>query len=168
MSPRANRFSRLIAQCRGALNRPVQSVTRNLTCEQVTDLTADHLAVTLDPQTTSAFEEHLRGCLDCVAFLSTYKRAIHMVRSLRDREIPAEVEERVRYFLETQTKRGGGDSQPPSRSSPSIIGRLCLVLRGLPRDPEHKEMSPFPLVSASISRLLHLFPSCRVKGVWRR
>jgi Putative zinc-finger len=102
---RSHRFSGLIALFRCVLNWPVQSTTPDLTCQQVTDLIADYLAEALDPETTSAFEEHLRDCLDCVAFLNTYKRTSHMVRSLRCEEIPLEMEERVRRFLEATRSR---------------------------------------------------------------
>jgi anti-sigma factor RsiW len=102
---RATRFSGLKALLRCVLNRPVQSPTPDLTCQQVTDLIADYLAGTLDPETTSAFEEHLRDCRDCVAFLNTYKRTSHMVRSLRCEEVPSEMAERVRCFLEALRSR---------------------------------------------------------------
>jgi anti-sigma factor RsiW len=80
----------------------------------VTDLIADYLTGTLDPETTSAFEEHLRDCLDCVAFLHTYKITNHMVRSLRCEEIPSEMEEWGRRFLEAMRARD--DCGPPSIS----------------------------------------------------
>jgi anti-sigma factor RsiW len=102
---RAHRFSRLIALFRWVLNGPVQSALADLTCQQVTALITDYLTGTLDPETASAFEEHLRDCLDCIAFLNTYKRTSHTVRSLRSEEIPSEMEEWGRRFLEAMRAR---------------------------------------------------------------
>jgi anti-sigma factor RsiW len=60
----------------------------------------------LDPETVSAFEEHLRLCPDCVAFLNTYKKTVQVARSLRYESIPPELERRVRRFLTERVKRG--------------------------------------------------------------
>jgi hypothetical protein len=99
--PQANWFGRLIAQVRRTLGGPIRPSTPDLTCEQVVGFVADYLTGALDPETTAAFEVHLRGCDDCVAFLNTYQRTIAAVQSLRFDDIPAEMEARVRRFLET-------------------------------------------------------------------
>jgi hypothetical protein len=96
-----HRVSRLIAQVRCILQGLIRPSTPNLTCEQVIGFIADYLTGALDPETTAAFEVHLRGCDDCVAFLNTYQRTIAAVQSLRFDDIPAEMEARVRRFLET-------------------------------------------------------------------
>jgi anti-sigma factor RsiW len=62
----------------------------------------------LDPETVSAFEEHLRLCSDCVAFLNTYKKTVEATPSLRYESIPAELERRVRRFVQQRMKRGQG------------------------------------------------------------
>jgi anti-sigma factor RsiW len=76
-----------------------------LTCEQVTALIRDYLAGELDPDLASTFEEHLRRCSDCVAFLNTYKQTVRSVQSLSYDEIPAEMQTRVRQFLRAKIKR---------------------------------------------------------------
>lgn len=70
-----------------------------LTCEQVTSLIVDYVTGALDPAITNAFELHLQGCQDCMAFLNTYKTTIQATRSLSYEEIPAEMVRRVEEFL---------------------------------------------------------------------
>jgi hypothetical protein len=81
-----------------------KSEKAKLTCEQVTALIRDYLAGELDPDLASTFEEHLRRCSDCLAFLNTYKQTIQSVQSLRYDEIPAEMQTRVRQFLRAKIK----------------------------------------------------------------
>ncbi|MGH7380990.1 MAG: anti-sigma factor family protein [Candidatus Methylomirabilales bacterium] len=75
-------------------------------CREVTDLLLDYMTGELDPETVSAFEDHLRLCSDCVAFLKTYKKTVQATRSLRFEDIPAEMEKRVRRFLRERTQKG--------------------------------------------------------------
>ena len=75
-------------------------------CREITDLLVDYVTGELDPETVAAFEEHLRLCPDCVAFLNTYKKTIQTTRSLRFEDIPAVMEKRVRRFLREQTQKG--------------------------------------------------------------
>ena len=74
-------------------------------CREITDLLLDYMTGELDPETVAAFEEHLRLCPDCVAFLNTYKKTIQTTRSLRFEDIPAEMEKRVRRFLRERTQK---------------------------------------------------------------
>jgi anti-sigma factor RsiW len=140
----AHRFSKLIAVLQRAVDRPLQSATPDLTCEQVTELIAGYLDGALEPDITSAFEAHLRDCDDCVAFLNTYKRTIHVVQALRYEDVPAEMEARVRRFLETMTRRRRYERGPPTSSAHPIIARLAFRLRHLVRDSEHKRMILIP------------------------
>jgi anti-sigma factor RsiW len=87
-----------------AQTRRAKSKKIDMTCKQVTSLIMDYLNGELDPETTLAFEKHLNGCSDCVAFLNTYEKTTEATRSLRHEDIPAEVEKRVRQFLQEQIK----------------------------------------------------------------
>lgn len=78
-----------------------------MTCEQLTTFIADYLAGELDAETTLAFEQHLQGCSDCLPFLNTYRKTIDTVRSLRDADIPPELQDRVRRFLQQRRKDQG-------------------------------------------------------------
>ena len=75
------------------------------TCEQVTSLILDYLTGGFDTETTLAFEQHLRDCPDCVAFLNTYKKTIQATRSLPYGEIPSEMRSRVQQFLREKIAR---------------------------------------------------------------
>jgi anti-sigma factor RsiW len=81
-----------------------------MTCQRVTALIRDYLAGELDSEVAAAFEEHLRHCPDCVAFINTYKQTTVALQSLRYEDIPAEMQARVRQFL--RAKLGGS---PPAR-----------------------------------------------------
>lgn len=75
-----------------------------MTCEQVTNLLRDYLNGELAPDVTATFEDHLRRCADCVAFLKTYRQTVQAVQSLSYEEIPAEMQIRVRQFLRSKMK----------------------------------------------------------------
>ena len=81
-----------------------------LTCEQVANLIRDYLNGELAPEVTATFEDHLRRCTDCVAFLKTYQQTVQAVQSLSYEEIPSEMRMRVRQFLRSKMK-----GFPPSR-----------------------------------------------------
>jgi len=59
----------------------------------------DYLTGELDAEGALRFEEHLRECPDCVAFLNTYRKAAQAPRLLRYRDMPADMQRRVRQFL---------------------------------------------------------------------
>ena len=75
------------------------------TCQQATSLIVDYITGALDPETALAFEQHLRDCPDCVAFLNTYKKTIQATRSLHSEEIPLEMRSRVQQFLREKIAR---------------------------------------------------------------
>jgi anti-sigma factor RsiW len=90
--------------------RRARSRRAAMTCERVTALLRDYLAGELNPEITSAFEEHLRRCPDCVAFFKTYQKTTQALQALRHEEIPADLQIRVRQFLRAKLKgfpRGG-------------------------------------------------------------
>lgn len=74
------------------------------TCQQATSLIVDYLTGELDLRTISLFEQHLRDCQDCVAFLITYKKTIQATQSLRYEDIPSQMRSRVRAFLKEKIK----------------------------------------------------------------
>jgi hypothetical protein len=108
------RLGKIIARARRVLRSPTQSAAPGFTCEDVVGLIADYLSGVMDRDTTAAFEAHLRRCADCIAFLSTYKHTITAVWALQVEELPAEMEGRVRHFLEIRARRSGDDRRPPA------------------------------------------------------
>ncbi len=74
---------------RASSNRRTQSIieilsTDNLspieTCAAETKLIGDYLSNDLDAANRQAFENHLRACPECAAFLATYKKTIEITR----------------------------------------------------------------------------------------
>ena len=51
------------------------------TCKDEIALIGDYLSANLSLRALAPFEDHLKGCRDCAAFLHTYKKTIEMTRS---------------------------------------------------------------------------------------
>ena len=49
----------------------------DLTCQQATALLAEYVNDTLAPETMRAFQEHLRDCADCLAYLRGSSQGAH-------------------------------------------------------------------------------------------
>jgi anti-sigma factor RsiW len=89
-----------------AEQQPTAQTSRaRLTCAQVTQLIHDYLQGELPPDITARFEEHLRRCDDCVAFLKTYQQTVREVQSLTHEDVPQDMQIRVRQFLRAHMKR---------------------------------------------------------------
>ena len=57
----------------------------DLTCQQVTALLVEYVNDTLAPETMRAFQEHLRDCADCLAYLRTYRATIRALGTVATR-----------------------------------------------------------------------------------
>ena len=57
----------------------------HVTCQEEVSFICDYLADNLSVQNSLAFENHLKACPDCVAFLATYKKTIAITRSFLSR-----------------------------------------------------------------------------------
>ena len=79
-------------------------VPTRVTCEQVTALLLDYITGALDPVTTLVLASHLERCVDCVAFLQTYKETIHATRALRYEDMPGELQNRLLQTLHTKMR----------------------------------------------------------------
>ena len=94
----------------GNQSRRARAQKPTMTCQRVTLLIWAYLAGELTPDIAAMLEEHLHGCLDCAAFINTYKRTTLALQALRYEDIPAEMQIRVRQFLRAKIKRF-----PPAR-----------------------------------------------------
>ena len=77
----------------------------DLTCQQATALLAEYVNDTLAPETLRAFQEHLRDCADCLAYLRTYRATIRALGTVRYEDMPAALQDRLRSFLQTRLTR---------------------------------------------------------------
>jgi hypothetical protein len=77
----------------------------DLTCQQATALLVEYVNDTLAPETMRAFQEHLRDCADCLAYLRTYRATIRALGTVRYEDIPAALQERLLSFLQTRLAR---------------------------------------------------------------
>jgi anti-sigma factor RsiW len=86
-------------------SRRIRTQQEGMTCQRVTSMIRAYLAGELAPAITAALDRHLHDCLDCTAFINTYKRTTQALQSLRDEDIPVEMQSRVRQFLRMKIKR---------------------------------------------------------------
>ena len=77
----------------------------DLTCQQATALLVEYVNDTLAPETRRAFQEHLRDCADCLAYLRTYRATIRALGTVRYEDISAALEDRLLSFLQTRLTR---------------------------------------------------------------
>ena len=71
----------------------------SLTCQHVIALLADYLDGTLPVSTAQALRKHLDDCLECVAFLQTYEATRRLTHTIREEDIPPEVQQRLLHFV---------------------------------------------------------------------
>jgi anti-sigma factor RsiW len=74
-----------------------------LTCQHVTDVLVEYVTGEMEAGRRAAFERHLSGCSDCVAFLHTYRETIRTTRTVRYETLSAEMLTRVEQFLREKT-----------------------------------------------------------------
>ena len=79
-----------------------------ITCQQILKALTEYLEGDLPPEEEREFEQHMQDCGSCHAFFRTYEKASELARqTLRENEIPKELQERVRNYLK---KKLGLDS----------------------------------------------------------
>jgi hypothetical protein len=59
----------------------------------------------LAPEAMRAFQEHVRDCADCLAYLRTYRATIRALGAVRYEDIPATLQDRLLGFLHTRLTR---------------------------------------------------------------
>ena len=88
-----------------AARKPTAKSPTHKTCEEITDLVFDYLDGTLGAGVKRDFQQHLRLCPDCEAFLNTYRKTVTMTRSLRVEDMPATVRNSIADFLRKRALR---------------------------------------------------------------
>jgi hypothetical protein len=88
-----------------AARKATTKVLTNKTCKQMTDLVFRYLNKTLGPRVKRDFDQHLRICPDCVAFLNTYAKTVALTRSVRAEDMPAKVRNNILEFPRRRSHR---------------------------------------------------------------
>jgi predicted anti-sigma-YlaC factor YlaD len=70
-----------------------------MNCREAIDVLADYLDATLTPDMLAQLEAHLRVCAPCRSYLATYKRSVELAAKVNRVEMPPEVKQRLRDFL---------------------------------------------------------------------
>ncbi len=73
-------------------------------CKEIADLIIDYLENSLDAEDMKEFDMHIEGCVDCHAFLNTYKKTVSLTRQISCEEIPDELRSRLSAFLKKKKK----------------------------------------------------------------
>ena len=73
--------------------------TPKLTCRDVIGLLLDYLETALTDELIAAFEEHLRDCPPCQAYLATYRKTREVTGAAGRVEMPGEMKARLRELL---------------------------------------------------------------------
>jgi len=71
-------------------------------CGSVVKLLADYLERQLAPSLRQELEQHLQKCPRCVAQLRTYESTVHLLRSLKEDELPPELRLTVKSFIDAK------------------------------------------------------------------
>jgi anti-sigma factor RsiW len=74
---------------------------RQLACIEVVEMVTDYLEGALPARKRRLLEQHLAGCDGCDAYLEQMRRTIETTGRLREEDIPAELEERLRLAFES-------------------------------------------------------------------
>jgi predicted anti-sigma-YlaC factor YlaD len=70
-----------------------------MNCREAIDVLVDYLDATLTPDVLAQLEAHLHVCAPCRAYLATYKRSVELAAKVNRVEMPPEVRQRLRDFL---------------------------------------------------------------------
>ena len=74
-----------------------------ISCDELVKFTIDYLDRDLAPKEEKEFDLHINGCIDCHAFLNTYRKTVSLLNKLSCKDIPKELRTRISDFLR---KRG--------------------------------------------------------------
>ncbi len=70
-----------------------------ISCKEMADLIMDYLDGSVDSETSKDFGMDIEGCIDCYAFLNTYKKTVSLTHQISCEEIPDELYSRLSTLL---------------------------------------------------------------------
>jgi|YNPNPStandDraft_1061719.scaffolds.fasta_scaffold00937_5 anti-sigma factor RsiW len=74
-------------------------------CRAIVEVLCDYIEGELPPEEERELDSHMADCPPCLSFLKTYRKTTEICRSLSPEEIPAELKERLKRFLERRQER---------------------------------------------------------------
>lgn len=70
-----------------------------ITCRDMASLLLDYVEGALDAAVREQLDAHLADCPGCLAFLNTYRHTIALSRDLRCKDMPPELQRKLRSFI---------------------------------------------------------------------
>lgn len=73
-----------------------------LRCRDVGQLLYDYVEKRLEPLVSQQLEQHLADCPGCLAFINTYKQTMSLSKDLSCKDMPSELQHKLRSFIKTK------------------------------------------------------------------
>jgi len=73
-----------------------------LRCRDVGQLLYEYVEQRLEPPISQQLEQHLADCPGCLAFINTYKQTVRVSADLHCKDIPPELQRKLRSFIKTK------------------------------------------------------------------
>ncbi|HLC25147.1 MAG TPA: zf-HC2 domain-containing protein [bacterium] len=71
-----------------------------ISCEELNQLLIDYVDGTLPDEDRARLDGHLKDCPNCLAMMRTYRKTIGLTREVHQNNMPTEVRERLKRFLD--------------------------------------------------------------------
>jgi anti-sigma factor RsiW len=75
-----------------------------MTCRECAELLMDFLEGELDAQSQANFQQHLKDCPPCIAYVESYQITIQWSRQLTCIQLPPEAAARIQAAVEAKLK----------------------------------------------------------------
>jgi hypothetical protein len=96
------------------------------TCRQlIEELLSSYVDGELDNATAQSLELHLQMCPPCAAFFRTFKATKRCVRAQAIAEMPADCEQSLWSFLESELGDDVGGERADAKTDPNVIHATC-------------------------------------------
>jgi anti-sigma factor RsiW len=69
-------------------------------CSRLVSLLSDYLDGRLPSDVRTDLEQHLSGCHECTAFVSTFRSTVSLLQSLSEQDLPEELRLKLKAFLD--------------------------------------------------------------------
>ncbi len=73
-------------------------------CPRIVGLLSDYLDGRLPSDVRADLDEHLAGCAECTAFVSTFRSTVSLLHSLEERDLPEPLRLKLKAFLDDHSK----------------------------------------------------------------